>query len=282
MNAINLEVGGFMVMWRIAPWTKRSSLSYEFSNLGLEEFIPEPRPDSANLRDALNDVFRGKEWEVVPLKDRISFEVVRLTKQEFPEGNHRELYCTVQAVSEYLISWSTHVDQRYDVEAKYLSYRGLISQPQLSKSVVNILDSWKSVSVRPGGGVYWLPATMENRLSALEQALECSSSDEKNPSRFYSVKNIIDHNTMKLVRDGLLDEVEQACSTIEQEIEGDEIGERALKSRVRALSELDDKIRLYQEILREGMDDLLVKTTRVQEQASHAILMAQVADLATV
>jgi hypothetical protein len=45
----HLDVGGAVAFWTLAEWTDRDRLRHAFTPLGLESFVPEPRPASAAL-----------------------------------------------------------------------------------------------------------------------------------------------------------------------------------------------------------------------------------------
>ena len=72
-----LDVGGAVAFWTLAEWTDRDRLRAGLTPLGLEKFVPEPRPAPAVLRDALEEVVGGPRVLVRPLAGRDGFAVVR-------------------------------------------------------------------------------------------------------------------------------------------------------------------------------------------------------------
>ena len=72
-----MEIGGAVVFWTAAECTRRDRLQASFDALGLGSFVPDPRPDSAVLRQALEDACGGPRMLVRPLADRDGFAVVR-------------------------------------------------------------------------------------------------------------------------------------------------------------------------------------------------------------
>src|SRR6478672_2045324 len=72
----HLDVGGGVVFWSLAEWTDRRRLTAAFQSLDLSSFVPEPRPPSATLKDALEDVLGGPRVLVRPLATRDGFAVV--------------------------------------------------------------------------------------------------------------------------------------------------------------------------------------------------------------
>ena len=71
------DIGGAVVFWTAAEFTDRVRLDAGFRALGLDKFVPEPRPEAGILRDALEDVFGGSRILVRPLAHRDGFAVVQ-------------------------------------------------------------------------------------------------------------------------------------------------------------------------------------------------------------
>ena len=71
------DIGGAVVFWTAAEFTDRSRLAAGLQALGLDRFVPEPRPEAGILRDALEDVFGGSRILVRPLAQRDGFAVVQ-------------------------------------------------------------------------------------------------------------------------------------------------------------------------------------------------------------
>jgi hypothetical protein len=73
----HLDVGGAVAFWTLAEWSDRDRLRREFHSLGLASYVPDPRPASAALRDALDQVLGGPRVLVRPLAAKDGFAVVR-------------------------------------------------------------------------------------------------------------------------------------------------------------------------------------------------------------
>src|SRR6478735_583196 len=83
------DVGGAVAFWTLAEWSDRDRLRQAFLALGLESFVPEPRPASAALRDALDQVLGGPRVLVRPLAAKDGFAVVSEDR-----GSDRNHYAT--------------------------------------------------------------------------------------------------------------------------------------------------------------------------------------------
>ena len=69
----HLDVGGVVVFWSLAEWSDRKRLQAHFAPLGIETLVPDPRPASACLRAALDEVLGGPRVLVRPLASRDGF-----------------------------------------------------------------------------------------------------------------------------------------------------------------------------------------------------------------
>src|SRR5687767_15126463 len=85
----HLDVGGGVVFWSLSDGTDRDRLRGGFDAIGLDKFIPDPRPPSACLRDALEGELGGPRTLVRPLAARDGFAVVREDR-----GRDQNVYST--------------------------------------------------------------------------------------------------------------------------------------------------------------------------------------------
>lgn len=78
----NLEVGGAVVFWSASAFTDRDKLTAGLAPLGLDHFVPDPRPHASVLRDALEEALGGPRVLVRPLADRDGFPTSTPTRPE--------------------------------------------------------------------------------------------------------------------------------------------------------------------------------------------------------
>jgi hypothetical protein len=93
----NLDVGGAVVFWSLADGTDRQTLRSGFEPLGLGEFVPDPRPASAVLKDAPEEVLGGPRVLVRPLAARDGFAVVTEDRGRSGNSYHTGLVARVSA-----------------------------------------------------------------------------------------------------------------------------------------------------------------------------------------
>src|SRR5262245_56036035 len=115
----SLDVGGAVVFWSLAAWSDRTRLEAGFSPLGLESFVPEPRPPAAALRDALETVLGGPRVLVRPLAARDGFAVVR--EERGPDRNvyESDLVARVGGDDVPVLSFDPHDNRAADVATEF-------------------------------------------------------------------------------------------------------------------------------------------------------------------
>ena len=67
MIETTFEVGGTVVFWTACAFTDRDNLIQGLAPLGLDEFVPEPRPAASILKDALEETLGTPRTLVRPL-----------------------------------------------------------------------------------------------------------------------------------------------------------------------------------------------------------------------
>jgi hypothetical protein len=92
----HIEMGGAVVFWSLAEWTARDHLVDALTFLDLDRFVPEPRPLTAALREALEEVSGGPRVLVRPLSRRDGFAVVREERGEVGNAYEQQLVARIE------------------------------------------------------------------------------------------------------------------------------------------------------------------------------------------
>jgi hypothetical protein len=205
-----LDVGGAVTFWSLADWSNREQLQSAFAHHNLEAFMPEPRPSSAALKDALQEVLGGPRVLVRPLASRDGFAVVREDR-----GSDRNAYATqlVAHVHEgnhpTFEPWSPVADRVMEVFRKQL---GRVSGMQLSGALVKIVDALGGTRLRPSGAVYWVPGNRIHEWSQIAQSVERAT--EGRASSVYVLRHRLDADAVRAVRDAVVLEVQTEAKRI--------------------------------------------------------------------
>src|SRR5438552_7065516 len=148
-----LDVGGAVTFWSLVAWTDRRRLADAFTALGLDAHVPEQRPATAALKDALEHTFAGPRVLVRPLAGRDGFAVVREERGSAANRYATDLVARITGEPPQLAfdPW----DQRSAaVESAFQAQRGRVPAGQLAAALVKVVASPRGTRLRPSGAVY--------------------------------------------------------------------------------------------------------------------------------
>jgi hypothetical protein len=265
----NLDVGGAVTFWSLADWSHRDRLQSELAALGLDSFTPEPRPASACLKDALEDVLGGPRVLVRPLAARDGFAVVREDRGLAANSYANVLTAWVRdGQAPRFDPWSSDADL---VAEAFRSQQGRVPAGQLSGALVKVVESFGGTRLRPGGAIYWVPGTRLDEWAQVAHAAEQASGGR--PSAVYMLRHRLDADAVRAVKDAVVQEVQVEASRICDEVTTGELGGRALETRKRQAADLRAKVLLYEDLLNLGLAGLHRAIDQADQAAATATLL---------
>ncbi len=124
----------------------------------------------------------------------------------------------------------------------------------------------------PAKGVYWLPEDKLEEWGRVAGVVEASGYTSN--YSVYTIRNVMDADAVRAVRDAVVSEIASDTTRLEEEINDTDhpLGERALESRKRELLDLRTKIREYEALLGVGLTDLSTAVERVEMAAAEVAL----------
>jgi hypothetical protein len=268
----HLDVGGAVAFWTLAEWSDRDRLRQEFRALGLESFVPEPRPASSALRDALDEVLGGPRVLVRPLAAKDGFAVVREDR-----GSDRNSYstCLVARVTDDAFPhpafdpWD-HPHVR-TVRDAFRTQLGRLPAVQLSAALVRVVDALGGTRLRPSGAVYWIPGPKLDEWARVGRAVEVAA--DGGASAVYLLRHRLDADAVRAVRDAVVAEVQGEAERIRTEVAAGQLGGRALETRQGQAADLRAKVLLYEDLLNVGLAGLHQAVDAADQAAATAALL---------
>ncbi|QEL17770.1 DUF6744 family protein [Limnoglobus roseus] len=266
-----LDTGGAVAFWAACEFTDRDRLRAGLRPLGLDEFVPDPRPPAGVLKDALEEALGGSRVLIRPLADRDGFTVV---KEE--RGRHANAYATalvarVRDAAQATVEYDPFDDRAAAVNAAFRRHAGRIPAAQLSACLVKVVESLGGTRLRPTGAVYWIPGPKLDAWAAVARAVEAAS--DGRPSAVYVIRHRLDVDAVRAVRDAVVGEVQAATARIAEEVAAGDLGTRALETRRQQAHDLRDKVVLYEELLSVGLADLHRAVDIADQAAATASLL---------
>lgn len=266
-----IRIGGAVTFWTIGERTLRSALVDGFKAAGFEKFCPEPRPPAGALRDALEHVLGGPKTLIRPLEDRDGFTVVDEDRGKNGNVYRNSLVARIDADT-LQITFVPFDDRATAITESFNENLGLLKPAQVSHALVAILDSMFGTRLRPSGAVYWLPADRLDDWQRVGHAVEAASAGR--PHAVYILRNQMDADAVRAVQDAVVTQIAAEAASIEAEVNGGELGVRALENRQQLAELLRKKIGEYEAILGRGLDSLREAVEKAEQAACNAAILA--------
>ena len=265
-----LDVGGAVVFWTLADGTDRCKLCDGFAPLGLESFVPEPRPASAVLKDALEETLGGPRVLVRPLAARDGFAVVIEDRGTIDNTYVTSLVARVggdpaELAFEPLDERASRIIEQFRLQSQR------ISGSQLSAALVKVVETLGGTRLRPTGAIYWIPGHKLEEWSAVAHAVEAASTGK--PSAVYVIQHKLDADAVRAVRDAIVVEVQTEAKRIVEDVHTGDLGGRALETRRSQAASLREKVLLYEDLLSVGLANLHDVVDAADQAAATASLL---------
>lgn len=250
-NTIGL--GGAVVFWSLGEFSDREQLKQGFESLGRGALTPEVRTQAACLRDALADLFQERDGLLIrPLAKKNGFAVIAEERGE--DTNSLTHVVTAKIEGDNAISLSPfNQDQAERLKTSYDRYMGMVRPAALAGSLIKAMGTLGGQRLRPGGGVYWLPGERVDEWSSICAVVEAAACNGTK-SAIYRIEHDFNSESVRAVRDAVIEEVQAASARLKKEIMSGDLGERALETRQYQAEELRRKVELYESILNVGLE----------------------------
>jgi hypothetical protein len=276
MSAL-LRVDGSVTFWSLSESTSLGVLKAKLAAIphparadGWACYAPTPRTPQACLRDALASVYRS--MLIRPLAKRDGFALIKETKlhDDVVMANAASVAVTKDGVVDVLKGWVdvVMVKGALDVQA------GVVKPSGVTAALVAMLQTeLGAVSLRPSGGVYWLPDASLPAWRQVGEAVEAAAASGR--STVYCINHQFDGASIRAVRDALLNDVAREAARIEAEVDGGLLGENALRARARQAQVLQAKVAEYERVLGERLPDAAELARKTELTATAARILAQ-------
>ncbi len=267
-----ISLGGAVVFWSLGEFSDREQLRQGFASLGKEGLTPEVRTQAACLRDSLADLFQERNGLLIrPLAKKNGFAVIAEERGE--DTNALTHVITAKIEGDNQISLSPfHQDQAEQLKESYDRYMGMVRPAGLASSLVKALGTLGGQRLRPGGSVYWLPGDRLGEWASICAIVEASACNGTK-SAIYRIEHDFDSESVRAVRDAVIEEVQAASARLKKEILSGDLGERALETRQCQAEELRRKVELYETLLGEGLESCKAVIEEAANAEATAIIL---------
>lgn len=286
MSGDRMPVGGSVIWFRLAKSTSRETLSSGFKTLGLEDYIPEPRTAMSCLRAALSDRYEVEDKKTERLVVRSvpkGFVVVKETPKDAKRAGDDwgEVVATVQLSEDekdvVMDPWDRTIHD--EIVMAMNEAKKWLSSGAVGGALVKIIEVW-GLSLRPNGGVYWLPKDMVSCWDSVTNVVvTASASKDKDgkdvdPNRVFKLNVEADTDMVEAIGDILTNEVECELDRMERELSSGDLGTRAIETREARAQHLLNKVAKYEQSFQKKLTGLQEQFARSESAAAMAKLAA--------
>jgi hypothetical protein len=262
---------GVMSYWHAAD-CDRESLRKALATIGLDRFLPTVRRPSALLKETVQDwvqenlaATQGSRFMVRPLKGE------GVTVVEEVQGQDDNAYSTrftakIEDPDAARVVTTPMQNCESDLRLKYRNLQEVVTGPQVTHMLVEIIDSLGGLTLRQNGGLYWLHGDKLATWAAVAQAVEGTTLMGQT-STVYVLKQLMDEQGIRAVHDAAVREVTTECERINEEVLGGGLGKRALEQRQMHIKHL----RIKMQALSDMLGGSLVKLEEAMDAADTAV-----------
>lgn len=253
---------GDMVWWTLAEAKiQRSTLEklWLAAQLPMNLLPEEPTAEKA-LKTAVRETGVGQADRLIRLGKEDEVEVVYAIVREHrhPDGSvsySQESRVLFDRKNETITADDPALDLVAAITARFVELRSTHTADDVRRAMLRVLESCASVTLRNGGGVYWVPAPYAETVRRLQRAIEGIGS-----SRVYLLPVHQSDDAGRTLGDAAKMAIEDELTTLKTEIEGFLASppERVstLVRRLDAFEALRSRATLYREILAVQVTDL--------------------------
>ena len=236
------NIAGALVFWNFGPGTELYKLRNALEDNGFYHYSPERMTDAAALKASLAKEFPGDKIFTVDVDGLAVFEIVKIVKKDRERNTYEHiLTASVNSRQEIDYDLPDH-DRDQRIKEQFRGYTTLVPTSQLTAVMVEIVASLGGLSMRPAGGVYWIPETNWQRWKALADSIETTG--PKN--RLDACRVILDQHCIKSVQEALTNEIDREAKLIQETINDQDKGKRATNSARKRAEALRDKVSEYE------------------------------------
>lgn len=253
MENTRFDIAGSAVYWTLGESTDFSKFSAALKSAGFHKNIPDRPTDYACLRDALQDDQTGAE--VFPVKGTAqpTFEVVRVRSNGQEKTNEYRHVMTAWVTPSGNVETDTG-DSATDwrLTDSFRRRRETLPYHAVSRSLVEIIFQLQGVSLRPSGGIYWIPTASFERWEMVANAVEMAGHKNK----AFALKTMLDEHSATALREALSNEIERESREIESILSDPETGMKSARTQKIKAKDLRRKIEAYEDAFTISLNDL--------------------------
>ncbi len=268
------ETAGSIVWWRLSGDTNMEDLEQVWGAAGLD---PALLPKKVTPAEALARAMRGKQRQRTlarPLSGRRGWALVAETPHD--EDLEYKTLCTGRVEKNGTLHLNHGADGviRDEIRVAYEEALDTLTATDVSLWVSQrLVGRVKAVKLRDTGGIYFIPrgemATFRGWMGAL---------GEISDHQIFEVPALRSEEAVEAILDAVTREADQEIGTIEEDLDCEDLGKRALRTRERRCDGIRAKLKTYEQLLGRSMDAMQARLGGLEASIVEAVFLAEADD----
>lgn len=274
-------IAGAVTFWNVAAETDLKALQEGLEELGLEDSAPHPRTAFAALKHAANKVWSKGNILVRGLDDNAGVTVLREIAGDTNNDYEQVAFATVKDDDidrVQVCDPQVNEDYRYEMakilRSQFAIELGQCSANAIGRSLAKVIDKCGGISLRPTGGVYFVPAFSLERFDRVARVYEAAAT--AGSTLVHRLDTLKGELTARAVHTEMQSQIEKRCSEIAEELKSGKLGDRGRENRVAEVKSLVDRTKAYESLLGES----LAAVTELLEECETQLTVATICDAA--
>lgn len=266
---------GALVYWRLEGEVDPKELALHWQAAGLDpDLLPSTPAPSTALSRTMRE--QGDHRRLVrPLEERGAHALVRERAEGAELSYDVALRARLDVAGRVLVEPADH-PLVARIKAAYDHHLEVCSSDDIGAWLVALVGKVDGVAMRDRGGIYYVPPS---RIEAWEAMTTCLRRVSNH--RMFAIPAIAQGRAVEAILDAISQEAEADATKMEAELLSDELGGRALASRVARTEALEAKVVRYEELLGSKLDTLRERLEALRANIAVAILKSQPAESMT-
>lgn len=267
MDEVKVKVAGGVTYWASTEWYSRSNLIIEWSQAGFGGLVPAPTTPLESLKYAVRKAAGGHNF-LARKRAGNSMAIVREVVDGREASYHDELICYVEGEE---IKFDNILHPMVGgIHTAYYIARQRIPGKKVTSSLTTIAGRLHATTLRPRGGVYWLPESSLPAWRHIARGLKRASLS--GPSQIYLLTTAMTPATANAVVDAVKRNIASRLLAIHKEMDDPKLGDRGRKTKLAEIKDLAAKADLYSELWNRSLTDLKAATAATGGDELEALL----------
>lgn len=259
---------GHIVYWRLSGGLDLANLGAAWRAQGLDPaMLPEEPSATVALRRAVSTLKRS-DRTIEATKEGL----VVLDKTADVEKLSKRLVASLDLVDRIRVTYAKDPDEAIAVSLAFTAALTQLAQADVSPWLSDVMADLRAVPLRDTGGVYFVPRSATERFNRVLTALRGSTAHV-----IAAIPALDSDEAVAAVLDALQTEANKELETIRREMETEDLGERALNTRIEKTEAVEGKLAAYENLLGGNLDAVRDRLQAMRAELTVAMTKAQAA-----